>query len=252
MEDDVMAFLESEDSSSKKKKKKKKKKRRKKKEEEKKKIEKKKQIVEKKERRIDDVGVEEFVSETSTYLNRFVQEWKAKRDKGTDIITSIINIRSEISHVNSLESLSEARDGVDIEDAKNESEASLWYRVQKLHRQLEIVHNSLENMYQDIIDIYCKAESLMRLPGLNIDVLNGHSKSDHMGLQFYTNLIVEIEIMFSQSIFLKHMVYKQILSRNADYKQLVTLVSLWDTEPNVDMQRMNEILDLLNLSSRKG
>ena len=141
----------------------------------------KKQIVEKKERRIDDVGVEEFVSEMSTYLNRFLQEWKAKRVKGMEIITSIINIRSEISHVNSLESLSEARDGVDIEDARNESEAALWYRVQKLHRQLEIVHNSLENMYQEIIDIYCKAESLMRLPGLNMDVLNGHSKSDKHG-----------------------------------------------------------------------
>ena len=251
MEEDIIAFLasESNNTSNRKKKKKKRKKKIKKNVEEK--IEKKKDKValEKTERRIDDVELERFASESCILLKRCIQEWKAKRVKGTEIITSIINIRSEISHVNSMESSSVERDCV---DATNESEAVLWYRLQKLHRKLEIVHKSLENLYQEILDLHCRAESLMRLPGLDIHVMSGHSKSDHVGLAFYTSLIVEIEIMFSQSIFLKHMVYKQILSRNADYKQLVVLVSLWDTEPNFDTQRFDDILDLFDLSSRKG
>ena len=43
-----------------------------------------------------------------------------------------------------------------------------------------------------------------------------------------------------------------ILARNADYKQIVTAVSAWDTEPYIDWQRIDEMMDVLDLSSRKG
>jgi len=191
-----------------------------------------------------------FESLRSLVLN----DWKALKGRGGKYATSIVNARSQISH------LETSRDNNQCSISQLSMD-KIWFQLDLDHTKLCAIHREMERVRLRITSQCTTMQEFLSSAVVNqigdnfalTDALRVCQEPRHtsaLSLNTSVALAQEVEKMVVQSLFLKHIICTQILDHELDHKHLVTLVASWEMEPYMDFDRLDEIFDMVNQDSK--
>lgn len=117
-------------------------------------------------------------------------------------------------------------------DVRERAVAKVWNKIEKQHIRLCSLYKEMREIRRDVDRRRAK--------------LSEGKVDEDERVRVVSGLLAEWSTMLADSLNVKQTAVRSVLAADADHKQMITLVSLWDVEPNLDWDRVDEIVDALS------